>query len=96
MAARVPFRGRTTCSCMAEWLPIYEQMLLKAFERGLRQGFLDEGGELAAVGQLVAERLAPFGVGHFLGQSARPSATAARRSWLHSMMSVRPVLLVAI
>lgn len=30
MAARVPFRGRTTCSCMAEWLPEYEKALIRA------------------------------------------------------------------
>lgn len=29
MAARVAFRGRTTCSCMAEWLPWYEKWLIK-------------------------------------------------------------------
>lgn len=53
---RVWFRGKPTCPCVAEWFPVYEQMLK---HRGIRSGFYD--GRTLAIMQLTGTASASAG-----------------------------------
>ena len=53
---RVRFRGRTTCACVAEWIPVWEAMCLR---EGITSGFYD--GKTCTIFQLTGSASASAG-----------------------------------